>query len=121
MKLFLGTLKTKFILSFALISALLTWTTLLLVQHRVQVHVREDMAQGLHNSVVTFQNLQQQRESTLERSAVLVATLPPLKALMTAQDAATIQDASEVFWKLAGSQLFVLAQRSGNVAALHTT
>jgi signal transduction histidine kinase len=120
MKLFQGTLKTKFMLSLALISALLTWTTLLLVQYRVRLHVRDEIAQGLSNSVTTFQSLQQQRESTLERSAALLATLPPLKAVMTSQDVATIQDASGTFWQLAGSQLFVLADRSGRVAALHT-
>src|SRR5262249_55002977 len=100
MKLLQGTLKTKFILAFALILALLTFSTLLLVQYRVQVHVREDIAQGLRNSVVTFQQLQQLRESTLERSAALLATLPPLKALMTSQDIATIQEASGTFWNL---------------------
>ena len=119
--LFQGTLRTKFLLSLALISALLTWATLLLVQYRVRIHVREEIAQGLRNSVVTFQSLQQQRESTLERSAVLLATLPPLKAVMTSQDMATIQDASEMFWRLAGSQLFVLADRSGKLAAIHTS
>jgi signal transduction histidine kinase len=121
MKLLQGTLKTKFILALALILATLTSTTLLLVQYRVQLHVRQDISQGLHNSVVTFQNLQQQRESTLERSAALLATLPPLKALMTSGDKATIQEASGAFWNLTGSQLFVLADRSGSVAALHTT
>src|SRR5438094_8927945 len=119
--LFQGTLRTKFLLSLALISALLTWATLLLVQYRVRIHVREEIAQGLRNSLVTFQSLQQQRESMLERSAALLATLPPLKAVMTSRDAATIQDASEVFWRLAGSQLFVLADRSGKVAAIHTS
>ncbi len=92
-----GTLRTKFLLSLALISALLTWATLLLVQYRVQIHVRAEIAQGLRNSVVTFQSLQQQREATLERSAALLATLPPLKAVMTSQDIATIQDASSTF------------------------
>src|ERR1041385_6125766 len=89
-----GTLRTKFLLSLAVISALLTSTTLLLVRYRVQIHVREEIAQALHNSVVTFQSLQQQRETTLERSAALLATLPPLKPVMTSQDMATIQDAS---------------------------
>jgi len=117
---FKGTLRTKFLLSLALISALLTSTTLLLVRYRVQIHVREEIGQALHNSVVTFQSLQQQRESTLERSAALLATLPPLKAVMTSRDTATIQDASAMFWELSGSQLFVLADRSGMVVAIHT-
>ena len=39
-----------------------------------------------------LQSLQQQRESTLERSAALLAALPPLKAVMTSQDMATIAE-----------------------------
>ena len=116
-----ATLRTKFLLSLVLISALLTSATLLLVQYRVRIHAREEIAEALRNSVITFQSFQQQRESMLERSAALLATLPPLKAVMTSRDAATIQDASEVFWRLAGSQLFVLADRSGKLAAIHTS
>jgi signal transduction histidine kinase len=121
MKFLQGTLKTKFILALALILATLTSITLLVVQYRVQLHVRRDISDGLHNSVVTFQNLQQLRESTLESSATLLATLPLLKAVMTSEDKATIQEASGTFWNLARSQLFVLADRSGSVVALHTT
>src|SRR5690242_10924604 len=118
---FKGTLRNKFLLSLALISALLTWATLLLVRGRVQMHVREEIDQALRNSVITFESLQQQRESTLERSAALVATLPPLKAVMSSRDMATIQDASAMFWDLSGSQLFVLVDRSGTVVAVHTS
>ena len=118
---FRGTLRTKFLLSLALISTLLTSATLLLVRRRVEIRVREQIAQGLHTSVVTFQSLQQQREATLERSAALLAALPPLKAVMTSQHTATIQDASAMFWRLAGSQLFVLADGSGSLMALHTS
>lgn len=114
------TLRTKFLLSLALISALLTSAVLLTVRQRVQVRVREEITEGLRTSVVTFQSLQQQREATLGRSATLLATLPPLKAVMTSGDRATIQDASKTFWDLAGSQMFVLADRSGQVMALHT-
>ena len=87
----------------------------------MQIHVRDEIDQALRNSVVTFESLQQQRESTLERSAALVATLPPLKAVMTSRDMATIQDASATFWDLSGSQLFVLVDRSGTVVAIHTS
>jgi len=115
-----ASLRTKFLLSLVLISAGITAATLLLVRYRVEIHAREEIAQGLRNSVVTFQSLQQQRESTLERSAALLATLPPLKAVMTSRDMATIQDASRMFWDLSGSQLFVLADRFGKVVATHT-
>src|SRR5258708_4582706 len=39
---------------------------------------------------------------------------------MTTHDEATIQDGSAPLWHLAGSDLFVLADRGGNVVALHT-
>jgi len=57
----------------------------------------------------------------LERSAALLASLPPLKAVMTSQDTATIEDASTTFWELSGSQLFVLADRFGNLMAVHVS
>ena len=117
---FQANLKTKFLLALALISALLTFATLLIVRHRVEIRVREQLSDGVSNSVLTFQRLEQQRASTLERSAALLASLPTLKALMTSEHVATIQDASAEFWQLVGSQLFVLADRSGSVVALHT-
>ncbi len=118
---FRGSLRSKFLFALVLISALLTFATLVLVRHRVEIRIREEIVQGLTNSVSTFRILQQQREATLERSAALLAALPPLKAVMTSQDTATIQDASETFWDLSGSQLFVLADRSGNLMAVHTS
>lgn len=117
---FKGKLRTKFLLSLALISASLTSATLLIVRYRVEIRVREQIAEVLHNSVETFQSLEQQRALTLGKSAVLLASLPPLKAMMTSQHAATIQDASTEFWHLIGSQLLVLGDRSGKVVALHT-
>ena len=113
-------LRTKFLLSLVLISALITTAVLLVVRYRVQLRVRADLTQALDTSIVTFDRLQQQREETLERSAALLAALPPLKALMTSEDPATIQDASGTFWELAGSQLFVLANREGAIVAFHS-
>lgn len=114
-------LRTKFLVALAVISAALTWATLLVVREVVQVRMRDEIATGLNNSVVTFRSLQRQRESTLERSVALLAALPPLKAVMTSRDTATIQDASEMFWKLIGSELFVLSDSSGHLMALHTS
>jgi signal transduction histidine kinase len=113
-------LRTKFLLSMLLISAGLTCTSLLLVRRSVQAEVKKGIFADLHNSVSTFQNFQREREVTLSRSADLLADLPNLRALMTAPDEATIQDASSDLWRLAGSDLFVLARSSGQVVALHT-
>jgi signal transduction histidine kinase len=117
---FVVSLRTKFLLALAAISASLTWATLLVVRERVQVQVRADIVAGLRNSVVTFQSLQEQREVTLSRSAALLAALPTLKAVMTSRDRATIQDASATFWKLIGSDLFVMADDNGRLMAMHT-
>lgn len=114
-------LRTKFLLALTAISALLTIGVLAVVQYRVRVHVRDEISQALRDSVVTFRSLQQQRETTLGRSTALLATLPPLKAVMTSEDPATIQDASRTFWQLAGSQIFALADGSGHLVALHTS
>ena len=113
-------LRTKFLLSLVLISGLITTAVLLVVRYRVQLKVRADLTQALNTSTITFDRMQSQREQTLERSAALLAALPPLKALMTSGDAATIQDASATFWQLADSQLFVLASPDGALSAFHT-
>src|SRR5271157_2604875 len=111
-------LRTKFLLSMVVVSAALTFTTLLVVRRTVQQEVRRGIQRDLENSVSAFHNFQQQREGTLERSAALLADLPNLRALMTTHDAATIQDASRDLWKLAGSDLLLLADSSGKVVAL---
>jgi signal transduction histidine kinase len=116
-----GTLRAKFFLSLALISALLTTAVLLLVRYRVQLHVKDEIGEFLEASVATFQSVHRQRESTLQRSAALLATLPTLKAVMTSGDPATIQDASHIYWELSGSQLFVLVDREARLMALHAS
>ena len=103
-----------------LITSGLTALSLLAVRQSMQSHVREGIVQDLRNSVTTFQNFQHDREVMLTHSAELVAYLPITRAIMTAHDPATIQDASRDVWQLTGSDLLVLADRNGKVVALHT-
>src|SRR5579862_6839089 len=114
-------MRTKFLLSMLLITAGLTATSLLLVRHSIQTQVKKEIFSDLQNSVSTFQNFQREREQTLTQFADVLADLPNLRALMTTQHEATIQDGSADLWRLAGSDLFVLADRGGKVVALHTT
>jgi signal transduction histidine kinase len=113
-------LRTRFLLSMLLITAGLAAMSLLVVRHSMERHVREEIVRDLRNSVTTFQNFQHDREVMLTRSAELVANLPITRAIMTAHDPATIQDASKDVWQLTGSDLLVLADRNGKVVALHT-
>jgi signal transduction histidine kinase len=103
-----------------LITAGLTALSLLVVRQSVTSHVREGIAQDLRNSVTTFRNFQRDREVMLKGSAELVAYLPLTRAIMTAHDPATIQDASKDVWQLTTSDLLVLVNRNGKVVALHT-
>jgi signal transduction histidine kinase len=112
-------LQTKFLLTVMLVSAALTGTALFVVRRSVQDKVRQEIFRDLESSVLTFQQFQGERQLTLSRSAELVASLPIVSAMMTTRDAATIQDASQYTWHLAGSDLFVLAGPSGKVMALH--
>src|SRR5208282_1807955 len=103
------------------VSAALTFTTLLVVRHTVEQEVRLGIQRDLENSVSAFRSFQKQREGTLERSAALLADLPNVRALMTTHDPVTIQDASRDLWQLAGSELLLLADSSGKVMALQAT
>jgi signal transduction histidine kinase len=113
-------LRTRFLLSMLLITAGLTTTSLLMVRRSIQRNVRQGIVVNLRNSVNTFENFQHEREIMLTRSAELLADLPITRALMTSTDPVTIQDASADVWQIAGSDLFVLVDRSGKMVALHT-
>jgi signal transduction histidine kinase len=113
-------LRTKFLLSMVLISGGLTSLSLLFVRQNLGSQIKEQIVSQLRNSVSTFQSFQREQEITLSHSADLLADLPNLRALMTTHDEATIQDGSAPLWRLAGSDLFVLADRSGSIVALHT-
>jgi signal transduction histidine kinase len=104
-----------------LITAGLTSLNLLLVRQSVQSEARRGIFSDLRNSVATFQSFQREQEITLSHSAALLADLPNLRALMTTNHEATIQDGSTPLWRLGGSDLFLLADQSGKVVALHTS
>ena len=87
-------MRTKFLLSMLLISAGLTCTSLLLVRRSLQAQVKKEILADLDNSVSTFQSFQREKELTLTHQAELLADLPNLRALMTTQHEATIQDGS---------------------------
>jgi signal transduction histidine kinase len=112
-------LRTKFLFSLILVGVGLTAGTLFVARQTAEQQVRLQIHQDLHNSVYTFGNVQKLREQSLTHSAELLADLPILKALMTTNHPVTIQDASQELWRLAGSDLLVLADRTGKLVALH--
>lgn len=113
-------LRSQLLIAALLIILGLTGSLLLFIRHTVNVEIQKSVRDGTEASVRAFESVQRQREQQLSRTAAMLADLPPLEAMMPA-NALTIQDASETFWKLAGSDLFVLAKPDGQVVALHVT
>lgn len=114
-------IRTRMLLvgAMALIIAAATFGSLLIVRHQLEKQVTQDLGRDLAHSVATFQNLEAQRLSALERENALLADLPSLKALMTTSDKLTIEDGGVRFWKVSDSDLFALADSQGNVVAAY--
>ena len=113
-------LRTQLFIATLLIIVTLTGALLLTLRHFVRNEVSAQIRQGTQDSLRAFNIVQKQRERELARTTAILAELPVLKAQMQTQDSPTIQDGSESFWKLAGSDLFVLANLNKQVMALHT-
>lgn len=111
-------LRTKFLLSLLLVTTGLTGASLFIVRRSVRLHAREELSRELENSAATLRDFQARREQAAERSAELLADMPPLKAMMVTHDPATIQDAADEIWRSAGADLVVLADPAGRVMAI---
>ena len=103
-----------------LITAALTTTSLLLVQRSIRNNVRKSIAVNLRNSVAAFQDFRHERETMLTSDVALLADLPITRAIMTAPDPATVQDASQRISYIASFDFLILVDRGGRVVALHT-
>ena len=114
-------LRTQLLVATLVIICALLGSLLLIVRHTVRSEIVEGVQASTTDSLRAFENVQKERELQLSRTAAMLAELPTLKALMTTEHALTIQDASEPLWKLAGSQLFVLAGPDGRVLGFHGT
>jgi len=113
-------LRTKFLLSLIFTTAVLTGTSLLIVQSYAGKHARQDIDEQVENSLLTFHQFAQQRQRMLAQSAQIAASQANVKALMNTQNGPTIQDASSDFSVMAGADLILLANATGKVMALHT-
>jgi signal transduction histidine kinase len=114
-------LRTQLLVATLLIICALTGALLLIVHHTVRSEIAGQVQQSTDASLRAFESVQQQHELELSRAAALLAELPTLKALMTTEHARTIQDASEPFWKLAGSDLFLLGNAERRVVGFHVS
>ncbi|HEV8076022.1 MAG TPA: HAMP domain-containing sensor histidine kinase [Candidatus Acidoferrum sp.] len=114
-------LRSQLFIAALLIILGLTGSLLFFIRHTVDAEIQKQVTDGTDESVRAFESVQRQRELQLSRMGAMLADLPTMKALMSTQHAPTIQDGSESSWKLAESDLLVLAKPNGNVVALHMT
>ena len=114
-------LRTQLLVATLLIIGALLGSLLVVVRLVVRSEIAEGVRQSTDASLHAFENVQRDRELQLSRTAAMLAELPTLKAILATQHSLTIQDASEPFWKLAGSQLFVLASPVGQVFGFHVS
>jgi signal transduction histidine kinase len=98
-----------------------TATSLYLIRSQLRRQVYANLQMDLNHSVETFQDLEALRLSALEREDALMAAEPRLKALMTSNDARTIEDDAVDFWKTSGNDLFGLADANHHVEAAYTS
>src|SRR6266851_4191064 len=114
-------LRTQLFIATLLIICGLTGALLLIIRHTVSVETDRQVRDGTEASVRAFESVQRQREQQLSRTAAMLADLPTVKAQMTTEHALTIQDASTSWWKLSGSDLFILAMPDRRIVAFHVT
>jgi signal transduction histidine kinase len=112
-------LRSQLFIAALLIILGLTGSLLFFIRRSINAEIQKQVRNGTDESVRAFESVRRQREVQLSRTAAMLADLPTMKALMSTEHALTIQDASETFWKLAGSDLFVLAKPNGEVVGLH--
>ena len=112
-------LRTQLLIATLLIICTLTGGLVLIVRYTIRSEIAKQVQESTDASLLAFENVQRERELQLSRTAALLAELPTLKASMTTEHALTIQDASEPFWKLAGSDLFLLAKPDGSLLGFH--
>jgi signal transduction histidine kinase len=108
-------MRTTLMFSLLAVSLGLTVTCLFIIRVTVQQEISKSLQADLDHSLSTFRNLANQRNRMLDREAALLADLPSLKALMSTQDAHTIQDASQEFWATSGSDFFALTTPTGTL------
>jgi signal transduction histidine kinase/CheY-like chemotaxis protein len=107
-------LRTKFLLSLALIITGLTFGTLLIVRRTAEARAQREIKAEALNAILTFQVLQQQHQAVLSRKADLLASL----ALMRNGDPTAIQEVADDPWHSDECDLLILADPTGKIVAL---
>ena len=109
-------LRTKLLLSFALLTIGLTLGTLLVVRHAAMAQEQERIEKGASNAILTFQVVEEQVQQSLTHKADLLAWV----AFTHDGDADAVQRASEDPLQTDDCNLYVLVDARGIIQTMHT-
>jgi len=88
-------LRTKLLVSMLAVVFLLTASVLVLVQARMGKQVRLELASTLRTESRVYAEIERARREQSQQSAALIANQSSLKALMSTNDALTVEDGSQ--------------------------
>jgi signal transduction histidine kinase/CheY-like chemotaxis protein len=99
---------------------LLTAAVLALVQAQMRSHVREDLLSTLQAQSALYRGIEQVRREQAQQTALLIAAQAGVKALMSTNDRATVQDASESILQTSHADVLILENPGGEMLAFHS-
>jgi signal transduction histidine kinase/ActR/RegA family two-component response regulator len=99
---------------------LLTAAVLALVQAQMRSHVRQDLLSTLQEQSAVYRGIEQGRREQAQQTASLIADQPSVKALMSTDDRATVQDASELILRTSHADVLILENAGGEMLAFHS-
>ena len=112
-------LRTKLLVSMLAVVFLLTASVLVLVQARMGKQIRSELASTLRMESRVYAEIERARREQSQQSAALIANQASLKALMSTDDALTVQDGSQTILPTSHADLLILENTSGKILALH--
>lgn len=110
-------LRTKFLLSFVVVTTVLMCLTLLVVGREARHQIDQQIEEQSSGTILMFQVMQRQHEISLGHKAELLAAL----AAMRGGDPTAVASASADPWQSEDCNLFMMTDAHGKVAALQTT
>lgn len=106
-------MRTKLLVCLLSVSCGLAALSLIAVHRVVERQARSQISSDLNRSLLTYHQMQGHRLQMLSREASLLAEIPHLKALLTTEDRGTIVDEGIEFYRVAGTEMFAIADAHG--------
>src|SRR3954466_10464132 len=97
----------------------LTAAVLALVQAKMRGQIRVDLAATLRTQSRVYADIESIRREQSQQSAFFIANQPSVKALMSTNHRATVQDGSQWILPASHADLLILESPSGDLLGMH--